>query len=71
MLLELRRPRGRVVRCAPGLIEGSRFAVVQRMPNVYSGHRAGEKTLTHEGAVDISGRRDFSRFDPSAGEAPL
>ena len=25
----------------------------------------------HPGVVDIRGRRDFSRFDPSPGEAPL
>ena len=25
----------------------------------------------HGGALDIRGRRDFSRFDPSPGEAPL
>ena len=25
----------------------------------------------HRGVLDIRGRRDFSRFDPSPGEAPL
>ena len=25
----------------------------------------------HPGVLDIRGRRDFSRFDPSPGEAPL
>ena len=27
--------------------------------------------LTHPGVLDIRGRRDISRFDPSPGEAPL
>ena len=26
--------------------------------------------MIHPGVLDISGRRDFSRFDPSPGEAP-
>ena len=30
-----------------------------------------EHSTGHGGEVDIRGRRDFSRFDPSPGEAPL
>ena len=29
------------------------------------------RMCNHRGVVDIRGRRDFSRFDPSPGEAPL
>ena len=34
-------------------------------------HELIQKSWDHPGVLDIRGRRDFSRFDPSPGEASL